>query len=607
MGANRIGSMTNRGVGINPNDIIRQHVNDRIENDFSSKSLEKQEAAASAAWRLAEMDKKSNVDKLSLEQQRTNKLAVSALTTVNFAITQNAYTPDAMMGPTLAQLRQRLNDLQNKESLPAEDSIALRRQIAQLAPDKQQIWPEFTREEIVWLTNEAEQKQRGLNKLLISVAGPVASPLAEAAALMQAPAGTVNDLLEVGMGLTAASGLSSTAAKGMRTPAFELMNKVVTQRGGNAPPNTEVQPLKVKGAHGSPDGMLDYEWYMLPTESSPVPTSPRSTKPSNHHNINLAPANNSVYKRGSYEVAQKELRESEERINDLSRMISELPLGDSEALGKAAIRGRVTKRLYDSLYLIEQFRVEMTHSDNTVQSPKTNAELKAYEARERLLAAQNIPTVKNGELVSRAEYKQSDQNIDYLKVEYDVAMQALWPKGLNENERAKAPVLFKSNKLNNVYHNINPTGGNTNCVNCSEALAKSIKGYKTSAMRDDASILYDVNTDILIKAHNIPPEQVVTKLSDVEELVREWGDGAIAIIGAKREKGTGHNFVVVNDAGTVRFLDRQADAERLSSKMDFTEIVVVRMDSPTQTRFNTIDNPADYNPLTTSVDYSPGR
>lgn len=570
---------SNKDAGVNPNDIIRKHVNDRIESDLTSKNLDRQEAAASAAWRLAEMDRKSYGDKLNLELKRTNLLAVSALTNVNIAIPKNAETPDAIMGPTLAQLRQHLNDAQNKKHLPPEDSIAFRRQIARLSPDKQQMWPEFTHEETAWLTYESEQNQRALNKLLISVTGPVASTLAEAAVLMNAPSETVKNLLEVGVGLTAASGLQPK----IKAEEFKLARTALEPVSGYRLPTSTAahQTESTLANNGLALDSVNTGMYSAHSEESLTNTTNLTINiKSNTENTGTTSKPPPQYTKGRYEETLKKMEDWADRFNYLTEQIEKLEVGDAERIGKESIRSRVNGYFRQNLLVLEKAKTDLKYEGEPLETKKSADEIKAFEARERLLTANHTPEIKDGRLATRDSEPLDQQQLIDLQQCYQQAIEPLWPKNLPIESRAQAPVLFKSDKLQNVYHITNPTGDRINCVSCTEALTQSIKGSPASANRYDDSLFHQVNNEILIKAHEVPQENICTDFAGVEKQLSQWGDGAIAVVAGQRDNFKGHNFVAVNDAGKVRFIDRQADNDLLSPKgVDFNQIVIIRVDN----------------------------
>lgn len=594
-----------KNINVNDREIIRKLVNDKISNDLLSRDIKTKEAAASAVWQLAEFDQKTSGGLLSQEQQRTHSLALSVISKVNLSTQANAYSQNATLGETLTDLQNRLNNsTTGKKPLPPAESLYIRNEISRLSPDKHQIFSALTKPEVAWLALEAEQRHRDLNKFLISVAGPVASPLATTAALIKAPANTVNDLLEVGVGLTAAGGLPTRmGARTLESAPLEPIGRDVSVNPANAKQSRttdNTHSLKLDHVNGN----LEYD-YMFDPASSNYP-APQTTKEIPYHIKNSAP-NNQSYNRGDFERGMNELMGLEARVKELDRQISQLH-DNYDIQAKQGIKNRVVGYFHEALPQLEIAKAQMKDKSVQLEAPKTSAELQAYEARERLLTALNIPEIKNGELVARGNIKQSSQTIARLQTEYNQAMEALWPQNIPVALRAEAPVLFKSNKLNNVYHITNPAGEKINCVSCAEALVDSIKGYPASANRYNDSLFHQINNDILIKAHNIPRENIHTDLTGVEKQMLQWGDGAIAIIAGKRDNFKGHNFVVVNDAGTVKFIDRQADNDLLSPKgISFSEIAIIRVDTPVQRRVNTINTPSDYNPFTASVDYSPGR
>ncbi|WP_326807173.1 DUF6531 domain-containing protein [Streptomyces sp. NBC_01775] len=99
---------------------------------------------------------------------------------------------------------------------------------------------------------------------------------------------------------------------------------------------------------------------------------------------------------------------------------------------------------------------------------------------------------------------------------------------------------------------VNPQGGTMNCGPVSSAVDSTMQGSPASALGADRPMTMPEMTEAL--GGNF---QKQNGLSGVVEHMQRAGEGARGIVGAWPEKGIGHYFNVMNDRGSVVFLDGQ--------------------------------------------------
>ena len=119
--------------------------------------------------------------------------------------------------------------------------------------------------------------------------------------------------------------------------------------------------------------------------------------------------------------------------------------------------------------------------------------------------------------------------------------------------------------------NVNPTGGTGNCVNCAIATDAMLAGRKATALPGDP-----VSIGVLEKVFGGTFRRVNGELA-IEAMMSDAGDGARGIVfGARRGQEIGHVWNVVNQKGTVRFLDGQKGVP--ASFEGYTSIRFLRTD-----------------------------
>jgi hypothetical protein len=109
-----------------------------------------------------------------------------------------------------------------------------------------------------------------------------------------------------------------------------------------------------------------------------------------------------------------------------------------------------------------------------------------------------------------------------------------------------------------TIRNVNPGHGKpgrvNNCGNCSVATDATLKGRSASALPGELT-----TTDDLAKAFGSKKGFLQTGgISDIKSYMSKQGNGATGVVFGSRGPGrAGHYFNVVNQKGTVRFLDGQ--------------------------------------------------
>lgn len=99
--------------------------------------------------------------------------------------------------------------------------------------------------------------------------------------------------------------------------------------------------------------------------------------------------------------------------------------------------------------------------------------------------------------------------------------------------------------------NVNPTKGTQNCVNCSIATDATLAGRPTSALPGSPT---SIRT---LEKHFGGKFGAAVSRSEIKNSLLRAGDGARGIVFGSRGNQTGHVFNVVNQKGTIRFLDGQ--------------------------------------------------
>ncbi|WP_250655929.1 RHS repeat-associated core domain-containing protein [Alkalimarinus coralli] len=120
---------------------------------------------------------------------------------------------------------------------------------------------------------------------------------------------------------------------------------------------------------------------------------------------------------------------------------------------------------------------------------------------------------------------------------------------------AKIYRLAKASKVasqaGGSIRNVNKIGGKQNCANCAIATDATLAGNPASALNSG------LTNKMEVAAHFGQKFGSMTSLTRVEAQMAKAGNGTRGVIFAAREGKPGHFFNVVNQNGTVRFLDGQ--------------------------------------------------
>lgn len=99
---------------------------------------------------------------------------------------------------------------------------------------------------------------------------------------------------------------------------------------------------------------------------------------------------------------------------------------------------------------------------------------------------------------------------------------------------------------------VNPTGSGQNCVNCAIATDNTLAGFPTSAMPGNPTSVR------VLEKHFGSTFRPVANPKNISDIMIEAGSGSRGIVfGSRGPNEVGHVFNVVNQNGTVRFLDGQ--------------------------------------------------
>jgi RHS repeat-associated protein len=106
-----------------------------------------------------------------------------------------------------------------------------------------------------------------------------------------------------------------------------------------------------------------------------------------------------------------------------------------------------------------------------------------------------------------------------------------------------------------AIRNVNPLGSINNCVNCAIATERTLAGFPTSAMpQSGRAAPLSVITEAFGGAF-----RTVSGRAGITQIMEAAGPGSRGIVfGARAGNEPGHVFNVVNQNGTVRYLDRQS-------------------------------------------------
>jgi hypothetical protein len=118
--------------------------------------------------------------------------------------------------------------------------------------------------------------------------------------------------------------------------------------------------------------------------------------------------------------------------------------------------------------------------------------------------------------------------------------------------------------------NVNPTGGTMNCVNCCIATDASLAGHPASALPGGVTPISTLENIFSSKFVRVEGPDAI------EGMLESAGPGSRGIVYVKPEgSNVGHVFNVVNQGGTIRFLDGQTGKQFIWSG-EFDDIRLLR-------------------------------
>ncbi|WP_227515173.1 toxin glutamine deamidase domain-containing protein [Acinetobacter sp. Root1280] len=127
-------------------------------------------------------------------------------------------------------------------------------------------------------------------------------------------------------------------------------------------------------------------------------------------------------------------------------------------------------------------------------------------------------------------------------------------------------VFFLQSELNRVrspspagsIRNVNPTGSNYNCVGCAIGTDYTLAGRPTSALPSNRATPISYLENLYGRSFSYP----VNNISFITNRMQQAGNGSRGIVYGSRGQNTiGHVFNVVNQNGTIRFLDGQTGGQ----------------------------------------------
>jgi hypothetical protein len=224
---------------------ILRHINNNIAQGLTSDDLAQRQASARTVWQLASMHNQPDGVSTS-EMARTRQLALSAITKVDLA---KALAMDSsVLGlVTAEEAKQRYIEFTNgKLALQPQESLALRGRVIQESKSQYDLMPALSSEEVGWLAQQAEIKQRALSHAAIAVAGP-SGFMGAIAAIRHAPPEVINNMTAIGVGFSGGFGGQQNTLHNSGRPArlmntnHEVVWKIVGE--GHVPPNRVFRDL----------------------------------------------------------------------------------------------------------------------------------------------------------------------------------------------------------------------------------------------------------------------------------------------------------------------------------------------------------------------------
>lgn len=130
------------------------------------------------------------------------------------------------------------------------------------------------------------------------------------------------------------------------------------------------------------------------------------------------------------------------------------------------------------------------------------------------------------------------------------------PSTIASNMKSAEKSVAKTTAIDNMQagsiRSVNPTGSKTNCVNCAVTADQMLRGNYASALPSGPKNISEIEA---IYGRNFSSP---TNIGDIASKMAKAGNGSQGIVFGSRGSEIGHVFNVVNQNGTVRFLDSQS-------------------------------------------------
>jgi RHS repeat-associated protein len=161
--------------------------------------------------------------------------------------------------------------------------------------------------------------------------------------------------------------------------------------------------------------------------------------------------------------------------------------------------------------------------------------------------------VPEGSSVSRSLSSEeiNEMNVQLIEMSIDAIMPILTGGVGSGITRVSVGRPVRASPVAGSIRNVNPTGGQANCVNCAVATNATLSGRPASA-------LPGVVTPIAALAKVFKAKWInVAGRTQIEQILLKAGPGSQAIVFGARGTGVGHVWNAVNQKGVIRFLDGQ--------------------------------------------------
>ncbi|MFM0467709.1 two-partner secretion domain-containing protein [Paraburkholderia strydomiana] len=170
---------------------------------------------------------------------------------------------------------------------------------------------------------------------------------------------------------------------------------------------------------------------------------------------------------------------------------------------------------------------------------------------------QSIPNAVNGALPGYPDYVPflSDAMLPYDDPDFGGLVSlvgTVWALSALGGSSAGGATAGDAVPAAGSIRNVNPTGGDMNCVNCAIATDATLRGNPASALPGSP-------TSLVVLQQQFGSRFAPATTSSIEQSLLQQGNGATGIVYGFPPAGSdvGHVFNVVNQNGTIRYLDGQ--------------------------------------------------